>query len=213
MFPETQCTCDPTNQTVQNLEICQRCRDQRDQYLEMGFVEPDYIDKNVWIGGLASATDEVALKARNINRILILLPGCCLKLFPNSFIYKQVPLEDSPDANILPYLDEICRFLADAHQDGVLVHCTGGSQRSGAAVTAFLMKSYGISVENALNIVRTRRDCVYLSENLKEQLRAFVGRRESVQKVRLRIGDEQAEQGKMRIETVNVWKTHVNKNE
>jgi len=169
--PSSACVCSPQNTTEQNLSICISCRKSQEHILQMGFVPPDHVCPNIFIGGLASAINKHELKTRNIDRILIVTPGCCLKLFSRDFEYLQIPLE-SDAIEILPYLETMSDFISGA-KSGVLVHDVGGSKRSAAAIIAYLEKQQLMSYENASKMVFDSRAAVYIPPIYEAQLREF----------------------------------------
>jgi protein-tyrosine phosphatase len=59
----------------------------------------------------------------------------------------------------LEWLREVCDFIDDQRRAGrtVFVHCLAGVNRSGAALTAYLMREHRWSREQALAFVRSKR--------------------------------------------------------
>ncbi len=59
----------------------------------------------------------------------------------------------------LEWLREVVDFIDEQRQGGrtVYVHCLAGVDRSGAAMTAYLMREHGWSREHALAFVRSKR--------------------------------------------------------
>eukprot|EP01022_Parablepharisma_sp_SALTPOND_P015906 TRINITY_DN2282_c0_g1_i1.p3 TRINITY_DN2282_c0_g1~~TRINITY_DN2282_c0_g1_i1.p3 ORF type:complete len:388 (-),score=52.13 TRINITY_DN2282_c0_g1_i1:1287-2450(-) len=168
----SKCVCDPSNPTEQNVAICAYCQQVRERYLRMGYVAPDHIFGNIWLGGIASSTNSTKLEELGIDRILITIPGCCLKFFPRSFDYLQVPMD--PDfPGILPYLDTMADFISEA-KIGILVHDTGGAKRSGLAIVAYLMKYQNFSLREACELVAERRKTVHIPPGYQTQLQEFV---------------------------------------
>lgn len=62
-----------------------------------------------------------------------------------------VPLKDTPDENILRVLRPCFEFIDEGRQRGtVLVHCMAGRSRSAAIVIAYLMRTFGLSLKEAM---------------------------------------------------------------
>ncbi len=104
----------------------------------------------------------------------------CTEHLPNTFEgdgvrYLQVPLDDLPSANIYEHFGEIIAFIESAISSGcnVLVHCHAGISRSATAVIAYLMQSEGMTYEEALDDVRSRRPIVSPNLGFSQQLREF----------------------------------------
>lgn len=75
------------------------------------------------------------------------------------FVVLQLPLRDVDDQAIAPQFDTVLDFVTAAQAAGgsVLVHCSEGKSRSVTLVTAFLMKSEGMTLQAALEHVRSVR--------------------------------------------------------
>ena len=73
-----------------------------------------------------------------------------------------MPLKDHPGSDIKKYFQETTAFIQDGLDAGeaVLVHCSAGISRSPTIVAAYLMTTYKLTSEMALNALRLRRDVV-----------------------------------------------------
>ncbi|KAJ3123391.1 hypothetical protein HK098_001935 [Nowakowskiella sp. JEL0407] len=76
--------------------------------------------------------------------------------FPDEFEYFPVTLTDEESSNIFKYLPQTCEFIENSVKNGknVLVHCEAGVSRSATIITAYLMKSRDLSVNEALSELR-----------------------------------------------------------
>ncbi|KAL9271635.1 Dual specificity protein phosphatase 12-like protein [Drosera capensis] len=89
-------------------------------------------------------------------------------------VRMAVPLRDMESENLLDYLDVCFEFIEDSRKQGaVLVHCFAGVSRSAAIITAYLMKSEGLSQEAALESLRQSCEFVSPNDGFLEQLKMF----------------------------------------
>ncbi|GAB2218897.1 hypothetical protein Drorol1_Dr00002130 [Drosera rotundifolia] len=89
-------------------------------------------------------------------------------------VRMAVPLRDMESENLLDYLDVCFEFIEDRRKQGaVLVHCFAGVSRSAAIITAYLMKSEGLSQEAALESLRQSCEFVSPNDGFLEQLKMF----------------------------------------
>ncbi|KAK1832960.1 protein-tyrosine phosphatase-like protein, partial [Podospora conica] len=108
-------------------------------------------------------------------------------------LHLHVPILDSPNEDILSHLPTICDFI-DLHlskpitttttafsssstttqhhpsDSRVLVHCHIGKSRSPTAVAAYLMRSQGLSVEEALRVIKAGREIAEPNAGFLKQL-------------------------------------------
>ena len=54
----------------------------------------------------------------------------------------------------------------------VIVHCKDGDKKSAAIVIGYVMYKFKISWEKSYELVKTKRPCVNLSEELVEQIKS-----------------------------------------
>lgn len=90
--------------------------------------------------------------------------------------YVKVPVYDASDVDIVGALKEqgALEFIQEGLDAGcgVLVHCCAGRSRSVACVIAYLVRRYGWTVEEALEVVGRVR-VVRPNDGFMEQLRGF----------------------------------------
>ena len=55
----------------------------------------------------------------------------------------------------------------------MLVHCAAGVSRSASVVVAYLMYKKGLSLDDALDFVKSKRECVDPNFGFREQLQIF----------------------------------------
>ena len=124
---------------------------------------------NLYIGNYQSPLDNEFLKKRNIKLIVN-----CTKTYDYSIddeiqmIRLNITDFNSPENNIIiasnidKILDIINIYLES--NEGVLVHCHMGQQRSAMVVACYLMKYRGLSLNEAIYKIKTKRKLAFLPE-------------------------------------------------
>lgn len=138
--------------------------------------KPSQIFPYLLLGTEWNASNWEELKATNVEYILNMTREVdCF--FPQHFKYKKVAVSDEASTQLLNYWNSTYQFLKEAKDAGkvVLVHCKKGISRSSSTVIAFAMKEYGWSLDEALDYVKTRRNCITPNKGFMEQLRTFGG--------------------------------------
>ncbi|CAA0812846.1 Probable inactive dual specificity protein phosphatase-like [Striga hermonthica] len=90
------------------------------------------------------------------------------------FVRMAVPLRDMESEDLLDYLDAALDFIENSRNEGsVLVHCFAGVSRSAAIITAYLMKSERLTVDDAIESLRQSCESVCPNDGFLEQLKMF----------------------------------------
>lgn len=83
---------------------------------------PNEVIPGLFIGSIGSALNKTALKDHGITHILCVADKIN-PAFPTEFIYKAIRILDSPDVNLLLYLQECFDFICYGLAAGkILVH-------------------------------------------------------------------------------------------
>jgi broad specificity phosphatase PhoE len=113
----------------------------------------DEILPRLFIANAAFAAEEAALASIQATHIVTaaVLEGFGA-LFPASFIYHEVRLQDAADAALTPHLAPATAFMDAALSQGgtVLVHCQVGTSRSVSLLLHYLMARRGMALRGAL---------------------------------------------------------------
>lgn len=147
-------------------------------YLQPHFgIRPDVseIKNNLFVGDVATAYDLEKLKELGITHIISAVPGLNFA-FPDEFVYMYVPVVDSINDNIEPYLNECADYVHDVLENTknrILIHCICGVSRSTTLTIAYLIKYHGMSYPDALMFVKTRRLQTEPNDIFKLQLQEF----------------------------------------
>ncbi|KAF8581263.1 phosphatases II [Ramaria rubella] len=131
--------------------------------------DPDeIIDNHLYLGGLAAALDTHLMNSLGITHVLSVCPECTWDV-PT---HRAIHVNDTPDENLLIRLPEACQFIQRAIDSGgkIYVHCMMGVSRSVTVVCAYLMQSQGVSTEDALAFVKSRRPVARPNYGFMEQL-------------------------------------------
>jgi protein-tyrosine phosphatase len=137
--------------------------------------QPDAIlDDWLYLGSFAASENEPVLNELGITDIFSTV-GAPDKVFPGIeytyFDLRDVPEQDLSEALafVVPYLREI----RDDPNRRVFVHCVAGISRSTSMIMAFLMQEYGLSYDDALAFIQSRRPIAQPNHGFEEQLRAL----------------------------------------
>lgn len=133
--------------------------------------DADQIDDNIFIGNSKSAQNKEWLTSKGIKYIVN-----TAKEIPNYFQdprsdyrprYLNTFLEDSPIAggeDLLQILEPSFRYISNIlkfdPQAKILIHCHMGKSRSASVLIYYLMRAKGLSFEDALAYVRSKRPIV-----------------------------------------------------
>jgi hypothetical protein len=143
------------------------------KYIDDTFEANQIID-NLWLGSISSACNREALHEYKIETIISAILGSSAS-FPFDFNYERAKLRDVEDEDIL---SDLKRLLPIIHSEllqskGVLIHCMHGKSRSCTIVAAYLMKYKHMSVDEAINFIKSKRTQIDPNPGYIEQLRQF----------------------------------------
>lgn len=130
-------------------------RQQRANYQKM---DVDEILPGVFISGCSPAADKETLQKLQITHI-VNLASLFGNRFPELFTYLKIEIADSDDVDIKQHFYRVFRFIESTLTLGgrVLIHCNAGVSRAGAMITAYVMKTKGLKLKEALKFVRSKR--------------------------------------------------------
>jgi len=111
-----------------------------------------------------------ALRALRVSHCLNLAGNC---EFAENLSVLDAHFKDATVSEVAALLEPMMRFLREARaaKKIVLVQCLAGMSRSPAVVVAYLVLECGQRVDDALELVRTRRPCVRPNKSILEFLR------------------------------------------
>ncbi|XP_015115180.1 dual specificity protein phosphatase Mpk3 [Diachasma alloeum] len=137
---------------------------------------PVEILPHLYLGNAANSEDHEALARHRIQYILNVTPD-----LPNVFEsagaikYMQIPISDHWSQNLASFFPQAIQFIEEARNSdkGILVHCLAGVSRSVTITIAYLMHKCNLSLNDAFNLVRSRKSNVAPNFHFMEQLHSF----------------------------------------
>ena len=136
----------------------------------MSLVYPPYI----YIGSQKEASARGWLIKHKIKHILNATIDIHNR-YPLEFNYLTIPIDDSLECDLNPYLQEAFDFIDQAvnNKEYILVHCVAGVSRSASLVIYYLIKEYKLTYQSSFKTIRKVRSIVYPNPNFKRQLLQF----------------------------------------
>ena len=124
------------------------------------------IIKNLWVGNYMSAVDQNFLNRNNIKLIINLSKTIEFTTLQDIYKYRIAindNLSEESNVGMINHFENsynlIDKFLKN--NQGVLIHCRAGAQRSATLAALYLMKKYNIRSEKAMEIVKTQRKIAF----------------------------------------------------
>ncbi|CAG9768546.1 unnamed protein product [Ceutorhynchus assimilis] len=143
----------------------------------LGPISYDRIETNLYLGGVAAATDIDTLNKLGITYILTIdtcpLPRNISEL--NHIKIKFIQLADFPKEDLISHFDDTNAFIQEAlhNNKAILVHCYFGISRSATVVLAYMMKKNQLSYTEAYNKLKSKRSLVFPNKGFVTQLRLY----------------------------------------
>ena len=138
---------------------------------------PSLIDTGIYLGNIDHATTKSVVQEAGINVII----NCTESLQSIEFDgveFHRVSIKDSISEDAARFFDEtsdlIDAYLADGKK--ILIHCAAGISRSPTILAAYLMRSRGMSCDEALGFIRHARPIVDPNIGFVIQLCAYEAR-------------------------------------
>jgi len=95
--------------------------------------------------------------------------------FPSQFVYLELDVRDNEEQNLIRVYPKARDFILAALFAGgkVLVHCNGGISLSPAFVIMFVMEQYGMTSEQAIQLVQNKRYCISPNGGFMTQIKEY----------------------------------------
>ena len=151
-----------------------RCNLQK--YIDISFEATKILDEGLWLGGISSASNREALHEHNIETIISVVLGSVAS-FPYDFNYERADLRDTEDEDIITEFYRIVPIIHEELSKGkaILVTCIWGKSRSCSFVAVYLIKHRGMTTDQALDFIRSKRSQIEPNVNYIRQLRQYEG--------------------------------------
>jgi len=142
-------------------------------YLLGGNFEAQEIIKNVYLGNIDSAYDYNKLKELGITHIISVIAG----FYPSyeDFNYLTLDALDTENTNLKDSF-ELCNNFIDEALDNngkVLIHCMAGRSRSATILCAYIIKNFGMDLDNTLKSIKEKRDIIDPNTGFINQLNNY----------------------------------------
>lgn len=139
----------------------------------------DRVAPRLYLGSRYEAMDWKGLKKLGVSAIVNVAAGEFENPYEDMFTYHNVAVSDKKNEqghrdDMLRFLDPGADFIAESLQTGAcFVHCMGGFSRSPTVVIAYLIKHGGLSLTDAIALVKRGRPKIEPNEGFMQQLRTF----------------------------------------
>lgn len=133
------------------------------------------ITSNLWVGSLDDAFDPAIIK--NVTHILNVASE--LEILPRLH-HKYIKIavnDDDKNTDITTILDECIDWITQAHNEDngtVLVHCLEGKSRSVCVCLAYMCVRLGMSFQDALDLIKTKRPIIDIFPLYQRQLEDYL---------------------------------------
>lgn len=135
----------------------------------------------LYLSDISCASDAVVSQV-GFTHIVSILSGPIPWLGPSPSCpatVLSITCDDDPEADITPHFDAVNAFIQDALLTSkskdikILIHCLAGVSRSPTICAAYLIKVYGMRRDDALALIRDRREVVEPNQGFLHQLAVY----------------------------------------
>ena len=136
--------------------------------------EANEIIYGLYLGNINSVYDSKTLKDLDIQNVISVIAGF-EPPFPTDFNYLVVNALDTENTDLTKNFEKTNRFIEEAYENNekVLIHCMAGRSRSASIVIAFLIKTFGITPETCIDIIKSKRDIIGPNKAFLQQLKKY----------------------------------------
>ena len=119
-----------------------------------------HITDNIFLGDRNDANDIKFITKNNIN-IIFNITKDIPNYFSSKIQYYNFKIEDSIEENIYNIFEEITNLINNINsKSNILIHCREGKSRSATCVIAYLIKYKNISLYDAFNLTKNKRNII-----------------------------------------------------
>ncbi|XP_051885153.1 dual specificity protein phosphatase 8-like isoform X2 [Pristis pectinata] len=157
--------CEGKPTTLLPMSISQPC-------LPVANIGPTRILPHLYLGSQKDVLNKDLMVQNGITYVLNASNSCPKPDFISESHFMRIPVNDNYCEKLLPWLDESVDFIDKAKVSNcrVLVHCLAGISRSATVAIAYIMKSMGLSSDDAYRFIKDRRPSISPNFNFMGQL-------------------------------------------
>uniref|UniRef100_UPI00398E8C83 dual specificity protein phosphatase 8-like isoform X3 n=1 Tax=Pristiophorus japonicus TaxID=55135 RepID=UPI00398E8C83 len=157
--------CEGKPTTILPMSISQPC-------LPVANIGPTRILPHLYLGSQKDVLNKDLMVQNGITYVLNASNSCPKPDFISESHFMRIPVNDNYCEKLLPWLDESVDFIDKAKVSNcrVLVHCLAGISRSATVAIAYIMKTMGLSSDDAYRFVKDRRPSISPNFNFMGQL-------------------------------------------
>ncbi|XP_051579699.1 dual specificity protein phosphatase 8-like [Myxocyprinus asiaticus] len=164
-FPDL---CESKQATILPISLSQPC-------LPVANVGPTRILPHLYLGSQRDVLNKELMAQNGITYVLNASNTCPKPDFISENHFLRIPVNDSYCEKLLPWLEKTNEFIdkAKVSNCSVIVHCLAGISRSATIAIAYIMKTMGLSSDDAYRFVKDRRPSISPNFNFLGQLLEF----------------------------------------
>ncbi|XP_030646622.1 dual specificity protein phosphatase 8 isoform X2 [Chanos chanos] len=143
--------------------------------LPVANVGPTRILPHLYLGSQKDVLNKDLMAQNGITYVLNASNTCPKPEFISENHFMRIPVNDNYCEKLLPWLDKTNEFIDKAKVSNcrVIVHCLAGISRSATIAIAYIMKTMGLSSDDAYRFVKDRRPSISPNFNFLGQLLEF----------------------------------------
>ncbi|KAJ8252601.1 hypothetical protein COCON_G00219130 [Conger conger] len=143
--------------------------------LPVANVGPTRILPHLYLGSQKDVLNKDLMAQNGITYVLNASNTCPKPDFISESHFMRIPVNDNYCEKLLPWLDKTNDFIDKAKVSNcrVIVHCLAGISRSATIAIAYIMKTMGLSSDDAYRFVKDRRPSISPNFNFLGQLLEF----------------------------------------
>ncbi|XP_051975473.1 dual specificity protein phosphatase 8-like isoform X2 [Xyrauchen texanus] len=143
--------------------------------LSMANVGLTRILPHLYLGSQKDVLNKDLMAQNGITYVLNASNTCPKPEFISESQFMRIPVNDNYCEKLLPWLDKTNEFIDKAKVSNcrVIVHCLAGISRSATIAIAYIMKTMGLSSDDAYRFVKDRRPSISPNFNFLGQLLEF----------------------------------------
>lgn len=137
------------------------------------FEATEIID-GLYLGSINSVYNKEKLQQLKIRNIISVLAGF-EPTYPDDFNYLVINALDSTSTNLIQVFHLTNEFISNSleNNEGIFIHCKMGKSRSVTIVCAYLIRTFGFTVEKCLSILKNKRNIIEPNTFFIEQLQNY----------------------------------------